>query len=155
MRALIQRVTRGAVSVEGALIGEIGHGLVILLGIKRGDTEQDAAWLADKVANLRIFDDDAGRFDRSLLDVNGQALVIPQFTLYGDARRGRRPSFSEAALPDQAEPLYERFCHHLRERGIPVATGRFGAHMLVEIHNDGPVTFLLDSDISRRGNPKA
>lgn len=154
MRALIQRVTRGTVSVEGKVIGEIGPGLVILLGVKRGDTEQDAAWLAEKVANLRIFDDEAGRFDRSLLDVNGQALVVPQFTLYGDARRGRRPSFSEAALPEQAEPLYERFCRYLQEQGLFVATGRFGAHMHVEIHNDGPVTLLLDSDVSRRGNPK-
>jgi D-tyrosyl-tRNA(Tyr) deacylase len=155
MRALIQRVRRAAVSVEGAVIGEIGPGLAILLGVREGDTDENAAWLADKIAHLRIFDDDAGRFDRSLRDVQGAALVVPQFTLYGDARRGRRPSFSEAALPEQAEPLYERFCYHLRQQGIPVETGRFGAHMLVEIHNDGPVTLWLDTDISRRGNPRA
>ncbi len=154
MRALIQRVRRAAVSVEGLTIGEIDLGLAILLGVRTGDTDENAAWLADKITHLRIFDDEAGRFDRSLHDVEGAALVVPQFTLYGDARRGRRPSFSDAAPPEQAEPLYERFCQHLRQQDIPVKTGRFGAHMLVEIHNDGPVTLWLDTDISRRGHPR-
>lgn len=154
MRALIQRVRRAAVTVEGVIIGEIGHGLAILLGVRAGDSDENAAWLADKIVHLRIFDDEAGRFDRSLRDVQGAALVVPQFTLYGDARRGRRPSFSDAAPPEQAEPLYERFCQHLRQQGVPVETGRFGAHMLVEIHNDGPVTLWLDTDVSRRGNPR-
>ncbi len=155
MRACIQRVSRAAVTIEDVTVGRIGHGLAILLGVREGDTDESAAWLADKIAHLRIFDDEAGRFDRSLCDVGGAALVVPQFTLYGDARRGRRPSFSQAALPEQAEPLYEAFCQHLRQQGVPVETGRFGAHMLVEIHNDGPVTLWLDTDISRRGNPRA
>lgn len=154
MRALVQRVSRASVSVGGAVIGEIGAGLTILLGVRQGDTDENAAWLAEKVAHLRIFDDEAGRFDRSLRDIQGAALVVPQFTLYGDARRGRRPSFSDAALPQEAEPLYERFCHHLRQQGIPVELGSFGAHMLVEIHNDGPVTIWLDTDVSRSGNPR-
>ena len=155
MRALLQRVTQALVSANGEIIGQIGPGLVILLGIRDGDSDQEAAWLAQKTAHLRIFNDEAGLFDRSLTDVSGQALVVPQFTLYGDARRGRRPSFTEAAPPDTAEPLFERFCHHLRQQGIPVETGRFGAHMHVEIHNDGPVTLWLDTEISRRGNLKS
>ena len=155
MRALLQRVIKGAVSVEGETIGQIEQGLVILLGIKRGDTEDEARWLARKVANLRIFEDEEGRFNRSLLEVGGEALVVSQFTLYGDARRGRRPSFTEAAPPEEAAPLVDRFCDFLREEGVRrVAEGRFGAHMLVEILNDGPVTLMLDTGISRRGNPK-
>jgi D-aminoacyl-tRNA deacylase len=154
MRALLQRVSRASVSVEGVTIGQIGAGLAILLGVRTGDTDENAAWLAEKAVNLRIFEHE-GRFDLSLLDVGGAALVVPQFTLYGDARRGRRPSFSDAAPPEQASELYERFCQHLRRHGIPVETGSFGAHMLVEILNDGPVTLWLDTDVSRRGNLRA
>ncbi len=156
MRAVLQRVTHGAVTVEGQPVGAIDHGLVVLLGIGDGDSEQQASWLAQKVANLRIFEDEEGRFNRSLLEAGGDALVISQFTLYGDARRGRRPSFTEAAPPDVAAPLVDRFCELLRAEGVArVETGRFQARMLVEIHNDGPVTIVLDTDMSRRGNPKA
>jgi D-aminoacyl-tRNA deacylase len=155
MRALIQRVTQGAVQVEGVRLGAIGHGLVILVGVRAGDGEAEACWLAQKVANLRIFEDDQGRFNLSLLEVAGSALVVSQFTLYGDARRGRRPSFSDAAAPELAAPLIERFQDYLRQEGVrDVQSGRFQAHMLVEIYNDGPVTLLLDSDVSRSGNPK-
>lgn len=161
MRAVIQRVTRGAVRVPGATpgateeLGRIDAGLVILVAVRDGDGEEEARWLAGKIANLRIFEDDEGKFNRSLLDVEGDALVVSQFTLYGDARRGRRPSFTDAAQPEVAAPLIERFCALLREEGVPrVETGRFQAHMLVEIYNDGPVTIILDTDISRRGNPK-
>ena len=155
MRAIVQRVTQGSVSVEQETIGRIGQGLVILLGIKKGDGEREALWLARKIANLRIFEDDAGKFNHSLLEIGGAALVVSQFTLYADARRGRRPSFSEAAPPGEAEPLVERFCTLLHEQGVArVETGRFRAMMLVEIYNDGPVTIILDTDISRRGNVK-
>lgn len=155
MRALVQRVTSGAVRVAGEVVGAIGPGLVILVGVRNDDTEADAQWLAHKVAGLRILDDDQGKMNRSLLDVGGGALVVSQFTLYGDARRGRRPSFSEAAPPEVAEPLVARFAELLRAEGVsPVETGRFQTLMQVEIHNDGPVTLLLDSDVSRRGNPK-
>ncbi len=160
MRAVVQRVTHGAVSVADSAggreqLGRIDAGLVVLVGVREGDGEEEARWLAGKVANLRIFEDDEGRFNRSLLDVGGGALVISQFTLYGDARRGRRPSFTEAAAPEAAAPLIERFGEFLRLEGVSrVETGRFQAHMLVEIHNDGPVTIILDTDVSRRGNPK-
>jgi D-aminoacyl-tRNA deacylase len=155
MRAVVQRVSRGAVVVDGDTLGRIGRGAVVFVGVRHGDGEEEARWLAQKVANLRIFPDAEGRFDRSLLDVAGGALVISQFTLYGDARRGRRPSFSDAADPTAAAPLVKRFCSLLGEQGVAdVQTGRFGAHMLVEIENDGPVTIWLDTDISRRGNPK-
>jgi D-tyrosyl-tRNA(Tyr) deacylase len=154
MRALLQRVTYASVSVDGATIAEIGPGLVVLLGVATGDDDAAAAWLAPKVAGLRIFDDHAGAMNLSLLDTYGVALVVPQFTLYGDARRGRRPSFADAAPPEIAAGLYERFCEHLALQGISVARGRFRAHMLVEIHNDGPVTLMLDTDLSRRGNLK-
>jgi len=154
MRALLQRVTRAAVGVDGITIGQISSGLVILLGITASDDHAASAWLATKIANLRIFEDDQGAMNLSLLDTAGSALVIPQFTLYGDARRGRRPSFTDAASPEIAEPLFELFCEQLATQGVPVARGRFRAHMLVEIHNDGPVTLMLDSDISRRGNTK-
>jgi len=160
MRAVVQRVTHGAVSVDNPAggreqLGRIDAGLVVLVGVREGDGEEEARWLAGKVANLRIFEDDEGRFNRSLLDVGGGALVISQFTLYGDARRGRRPSFTEAAAPEAAAPLIERFGEFLRLEGVSrVETGRFQAHMLVEIHNDGPVTIILDTDVSRRGNPK-
>ena len=156
MRALLQRVTQGSVAVAGEQVGHIAQGLVILLGVKQGDTEREAAWLAHKIATLRVFGDEQGRFDRSLLDMGGEALVVSQFTLYADARRGRRPSFSDAAPPEEAQPLIDRFCDLLRAQGVgAVQTGRFGAHMRVEIHNDGPVTLLLDTDVSRRGNLKA
>jgi len=155
MKAVVQRVIQGSVTVEGELVGQIGRGLVVLLGVKEGDSEAEAQWLAQKIANLRIFEDQEGKFNRSLLDVEGAALVVSQFTLYGDARRGRRPSFSEAAPPEVAAPLVERFAELLREQGVKrVEQGRFQATMLVEIHNDGPVTIILDTDISRRGNHK-
>ncbi len=152
MRAVVQRVTRGSVRVGDELVGQIEQGLVILLGIKTGDAEEDAAWLANKTANLRIFEDDEGKFNRSLLDVGGAALVVSQFTLYGDARRGRRPSFTDAAPPEQAEPLVARDAELLRREGVGrVETGRFRAMMLVEILNDGPETIILDTQVSRRG----
>lgn len=146
MRALLQRVTRGSVAVQGRTVGSIGGGLVILLGMGPDDDAMTADRLADKVANLRIFNDEAGKFNRSLLDVAGEALVVSQFTLYADARRGRRPSFTDAAPPDIAKPLCDHFAARLRQLGVPnVATGVFGASMQVEIHNDGPVTIWLDS----------
>ncbi|MGI6367805.1 MAG: D-aminoacyl-tRNA deacylase [Anaerolineae bacterium] len=154
MRALIQRASYGAVSVNGETIGEIGQGMVILLGVTGSDTEADSIWLAAKIAGLRVFEDERGAMNLSLLETGGQALVIPQFTLYGDARRGRRPSFTEAAPPDVAEPLFEHFCAELQQLGLPVARGRFRAHMLVQIHNDGPVTLMVDSAVSRRGSSK-
>lgn len=154
MRALLQRVTSASVSVEGAIIAEIGPGLAVLLGVTGGDDDAAAAWLAAKVAGLRIFEDCAGAMNLSLLETSGSALVVPQFTLYGDARRGRRPSFTDAAPPDVAAPLFERFCEHLVAQGVSVARGRFRAHMLVQIHNDGPVTLMLDTDLSRRVNSR-
>ncbi len=144
MRALIQRVTSGKVTVEGETVASIGYGLVILLGIGQGDTEEQARFLAEKIATLRIFEDSASKFNLSLLDVKGEAIVVSQFTLYGDARKGRRPSFSEAARPEVAAPLVEKFANFLRAQGIPSQTGIFGAHMLVEIENDGPVTIWLE-----------
>ena len=155
MRAVLQRATYGSVTVDGGRIAEIGPGVVVLLGVKIGDTEDDARWLAAKVAGLRIFEDAEGKMSLSLLETQGEALVVSQFTLYGDARRGRRPSFSQAAPGDAAAPLVEHFCACLSREGVHrVEKGRFGAMMSVEIHNDGPVTILLDSDISRRGNAK-
>jgi D-tyrosyl-tRNA(Tyr) deacylase len=147
MRLLLQRVTSGSVGVGGDTVGRIGHGLVILVGVGHDDTPTDADKLAQKSAQLRIFNDDQGRFNRSLLDVGGGALVVSQFTLYADSRRGRRPSFTDAASPEQAAALIDRFADSLSEQGVdPVAQGVFGAHMAVEIHNDGPVTIWLDSD---------
>jgi len=145
MRALVQRVTKGSVSVAGKITGAIDKGLVILLGIRRGDTEAEARYLAEKCVHLRIFEDENSKFNRSLLDVGGGALVISQFTLYGDTRKGRRPGFEEAARPEIAEPLYKYFVQELRRFPIHVAEGAFGAMMLVEIHNDGPVTLMLES----------
>ena len=145
MRALVQRAAAGSVDVAGERIGEIGKGLVILLGVTHSDTEKDAAFLAEICMNLRIFEDDAGKMNRSLLDVGGEALIISQFTLYGDASHGRRPSFTEAARPEVAIPLYEKFVELCRGYGVRVATGRFGAEMLVSIRNDGPVTILAES----------
>lgn len=145
MRALVQRVSRSSVSIAGKVKGEIGAGLVILLGIKNGDTEADAVYLTDKCANLRIFPDDAGKFDCSCKDIKGELLVVSQFTLYGNTEKGRRPSFIEAALPEISEPLYEFFVERLKRTGLKVETGIFGAMMDVEIHNDGPVTLMLES----------
>ena len=142
MKAVLQRVTRASVRVGDELVGEIGPGLCVLLGVSRADAPEEAARLAGKVARLRVFERE-GRFDVSLLDVGGEALVVSQFTLLADTARGNRPSFSEAAPPEQAEPLYEAFCAELRALGVSVATGRFGARMAVELVNDGPVTILL------------
>ncbi len=143
MRTVVQRVSRAAVRVEGSMVGEIGPGLVVLLGVAAGDTEAAAETLAAKVARLRIFANEDGRFDRSLLDTGGAALVVSQFTLLADTGKGNRPSFTAAAAPADAEPLVERFCVALRALGVPVETGRFGAAMEVELVNDGPVTVVL------------
>jgi D-tyrosyl-tRNA(Tyr) deacylase len=145
MRALVQRVSDAAVTIDGAVVGSIGEGLVVLLGVGRDDGPQQVAKLADKVARLRVFDGDAGRMDRSLADVGGAALCVSQFTLYGDTRKGLRPSFTDAAEPERAEALYEAFCEALRALGIPVETGRFGARMSVSLRNEGPVTLLLEA----------
>ena len=144
MRTLIQRVSRAAVTVDGRRVAEIGPGVVILVGIGPGDGEQQARYLAEKIANLRIFEDEAGKINRSLLDVGGEAIVVSQFTLYADTRKGRRPSFTDAAPPEVASPLVERFAALLEEQGVPTRTGEFGAHMLVEIANDGPVTIWME-----------
>ncbi len=144
MRAVLQRVWRGKVSVEGRTVAEIGPGMVILLGIGQQDTEETARALAEKTANLRVFEDEQGKMNLSIRDVGGSAIVVSQFTLYADTRRGRRPSFIDAALPDLARPLVDRFAELLTEQGVPAQTGEFGAHMLVEIENDGPVTILLE-----------
>ena len=144
MRALLQRVSRASVSVEGHAISSIGKGLLILLGVGHGDSEEQAKFLAEKIANLRVFEDEQGKTNLSILDVKGEAIVVSQFTLYADTRKGRRPSFIDAALPDVAEPLVSRFVELLRGRGVPTQTGKFGAHMQVEIHNDGPVTIWLE-----------
>lgn len=146
MRAVIQRVSRASVTAEGRLAGEIEAGLMILLGVGRDDTAAVAASFAEKIANLRIFEDEQGKMNRSLLEIGGEALVVSQFTLYGDARGQRRPSFIAAAPPDQAKALYEVFAEGLRGLGISVATGVFQAMMSVELVNEGPVTILLDSD---------
>lgn len=145
MRAVVQRVTRASVTVEGKVIGEIGHGLVVLVGIARDDTKVEAAYLVDKITALRIFDDDEGKMNLSVKDVNGGLLIVSQFTLYGDVRRGLRPSWIEAAPPEVAEPLYEFFVRQARAAVPNVATGKFQAMMQVELVNDGPVTILLDS----------
>lgn len=144
MRTVIQRVSQASVSVEKRRLAAIGAGLVILLGVGEGDSESQADWLADKTAHLRIFEDDGGKMNRSLIETGGEALVVSQFTLYGDASRGRRPDFFAAARPEFAEPLVTRYAERLRGLGIPTQTGVFGAMMLVEIHNDGPVTILLE-----------
>jgi len=144
MRAVVQRVTEASVSVGSETVGQIGRGLVVLVGVGHGDDEARAKQLADKIANLRIFPDEAGKFNHSVLDIGGQVLVVSQFTLLADARRGRRPSFTGAAPPEVAEPLVECFADHLRRAGLLVATGRFGQSMLVRIYNDGPVTIILD-----------
>lgn len=144
MRIVVQRVTKASVSVDGKVVGHIGPGLVVLLGVARDDGEKQARFLASKVANLRIFADEQSKFNLSALEVGAEALVVSQFTLYGDARKGRRPSFSKAAPPEIAEPLVEAFVAFLEEEGLHVETGIFGGMMLVEIHNDGPVTIILE-----------
>ncbi len=144
MRAVVQRVSQASVIVGEQVVGRIERGLMILLGVKIGDTEAEAKWLAHKIAGLRIFSDDEGKFNLSVQDVDGSALVVSQFTLYGDARKGRRPSFTDAAPPDTAEPLVTRFVEFLRAEGLSVESGVFGAVMQVEIHNDGPVTLILE-----------
>jgi D-aminoacyl-tRNA deacylase len=144
MRVLIQRVSKASVIVEGQTISAIGKGLLILLGVGHGDGEEQTAFLAEKIANLRIFEDEQEKTNLSILDVKGEAIVVSQFTLYADTRKGRRPSFIDAALPDVAEPLVNRFAELLRGHGVPTQTGKFGAHMEVEIHNDGPVTIWLE-----------
>lgn len=144
MRTLIQRVSHGSVSVDGKRISEIGPGLVILVGVGKGDAEAQADWLAEKIANLRIFEDEAGKMNRSLIEAGGSALVVSQFTLYANTEKGRRPSFIEAALPEEAEPLVAFFAKRLQFHGVPVQTGIFRAVMQVEIHNDGPVTIILE-----------
>jgi D-tyrosyl-tRNA(Tyr) deacylase len=148
MRVLVQRVSRAAVEVGDATVGRIDLGLVVLVGVGHGDDEATAVALAGKVADLRIFRDDAGKTNRSLLDVGGAALVVSQFTLYADTRKGRRPSFLDAASPDLGASLYERFARALEERGVHVARGVFGAEMAVELVNDGPMTIWLDSAVS-------
>jgi len=144
MRALVQRVSKASVTVDDKVISQIGKGLVVLLGIGHSDGEEQVKFLAEKIANLRIFEDEQGKTNLSILDVKGEAIIVSQFTLYADTRKGRRPSFIDAALPDVAEPLVDRLVDSLRGHGVPSQTGKFGAHMLVEIHNDGPVTIWLE-----------
>jgi D-tyrosyl-tRNA(Tyr) deacylase len=150
MRAVIQRVSQAQVSVDGECIGRIGHGLVVLLGIRSDDTQAQADYISDKIIGLRIFSDQAGKFNRSLRDVGGELLIVSQFTLYGDCRKGRRPSFIAAAGVEIALPLYEYFVERARSHNIRVATGRFQANMAVQLVNDGPVTIILDSLDERR-----
>ncbi len=145
MRAVVQRVTSARVEVDGAPVGEIGKGLLVLLGVAKGDTEQDAEWMAERVATLRVFEDPVGKMNLSLEDVGGSVLGVSQFTLLGDCRKGRRPSFDKAAPPEIAEPLYRRFVELLQSRQLPVETGSFRARMAVSLVNDGPVTLMLDS----------
>ena len=152
MRALVQRVSEASVSVAGEIVGRIGPGLVVLLGVSKHDSDEDASYIVGKAVNLRIFADDEERFDRSALDIGAELLVVSQFTLYGDTRKGRRPSFTEAAPPEQAEAAFNRVVEMFRESGLAVQTGIFQTHMLVSIQNDGPVTIMLDS--ADRGRPR-
>ncbi|HHV29387.1 D-aminoacyl-tRNA deacylase [Acetivibrio mesophilus] len=145
MRAVVQRVTASKVTVEGEITGEIGKGLMVLLGVGCDDSEKDVGYLADKIVNLRIFEDENGKMNLSLKDVGGELLVVSQFTLYGDCRKGKRPGFDKAARPEAAKELYEKFVQECQNYGVKVETGRFQAMMMVEIHNDGPVTMLIDS----------
>jgi len=147
VRALIQRVARARVSVDGEVTGEIGAGLLVLLGATHVDGDADAAWLAEKVAGLRVFGDEQGKMNRDVRETSGACLVVPQFTLYGDARHGRRPEFTAAARPEHAEPLFDRFCRELERAGVQTRRGRFRAPMLVELVNDGPVTLLVESPV--------
>lgn len=146
MRAVVQRVSQGKVTVAGEVVGQIGRGYVVLLGVSKEDTPEAADYMAEKIAGLRVFEDEAGKMNRSIVDVGGAVLAVSQFTLYGDVRRGRRPGFDQAARPDHAEPLYNRFVEKLRAAGLKVETGRFQTHMEVDLVNDGPVTILVDSD---------
>lgn len=146
MKVLLQRVSRAGVTVEGELVGAIGRGLCLLVGFTHTDTAAEVEWMAEKVAGLRLFPDDDGKMNLGLADVGGELLVVSQFTLYGDVVKGRRPSFNDAARPELAVPLYEAFCARLAARGFTVETGRFGAHMDLEIHNDGPVTLMLERE---------
>jgi D-tyrosyl-tRNA(Tyr) deacylase len=150
MRAVVQRVAHSGVSVDGKIVGKIGEGLCILLGVGVGDTEEDAQWLADKIANLRVFEDHEGKMNRSLLETGGEALVVSQFTLYGDCRKGRRPSFVEAAPAEEGNRLYEYFVARMRLHGVKTECGIFQTHMKVEIVNDGPVTLILDTRKARQ-----
>jgi len=145
MRALIQRVSSASVAIEGKIAGEIGQGIVVLLGVTHDDTEKDASFLADKCVNLRIFEDSEGKMNHSTLETKGGVLIISQFTLYGDASRGRRPSYSNAARAETAIPLYEKFIDEVRKTGLKTQTGQFGSEMLVDIKNNGPVTLLIES----------
>ncbi len=145
MRAVVQKVAQSRVTVDGEVTGAIEQGLMVLLGVTHDDNEQDAKYMAEKIANLRIFEDDEEKLNLSVKDINGAVLSVSQFTLYGDCRKGRRPSFTEAARPEQANALYEQFNAYLQAEGVPVQTGRFQTHMLVDLTNDGPVTILLDS----------
>lgn len=149
MKALLQRVTSASVSVAGEVVGQIGSGLVVLVGVASGDTESDTRYLAQRTANLRIFPDEEGKFNLSVLDIRGELLVVSQFTLLADTRKGRRPNFAEAAPPAQAEELIEQFIAEARATGLKVETGQFQQYMQVEIHNDGPVTIMLDSQDKR------
>ena len=150
MRAVVQRVSSASVTVDERNVGRIGPGLCVLLGVRSGDGEQEASWMAEKLVNLRIFEDENGKLNRSLLDAGGAMLIVSQFTLYGDCRNGRRPSFIDAALPDVANAIYERFVECVRSRGIEVATGEFQTHMVVSLSNDGPVTLIVDSPAGER-----
>lgn len=146
MRAVVQRVGRASVTADEQIVGQIERGIVILLGVREGDTEREVDWLAEKCVHLRIFENDEGKFHHSLMDIGGDILVVSQFTLYGDCRKGRRPSFTAAASPEEAERLYDRFVKMLRNKNLKVETGVFAARMVVEIHNEGPVTLIVDSD---------
>lgn len=145
MRAVVQKVTSSKVTVDEEVVGQIGSGLLVLLGVTHDDTSKDVDYMVDKVTNLRIFEDENEKMNLSLKDVGGEILAVSQFTLYGDARKGRRPSFSDAARPEVANPLYEEFVEKIKSQGINVGTGKFGAHMMVDLTNDGPVTILLES----------
>jgi D-tyrosyl-tRNA(Tyr) deacylase len=146
MRAVVQRVSKASVSVQGETVGSIDQGLVVLLGVHRGDGENEARWMADKIVHLRIFEDESGKMNRSLVDIGKEMLIVSQFTLYGDCRKGRRPGYSAAASPEKAEALYQKFVDLVEAHQVSTATGRFQAMMEVSISNDGPVTLLLDSD---------
>ncbi len=145
MKAVLQRVSRAAVEVDGKVVGSAGRGILVLLGVEKGDTEKDADWMWEKVANLRIFEDEAGKMNLSVLDIGGEILAVSQFTLAGNCGKGRRPSFDSAAPPAEANQLYEYFVTRMRESGVPVQTGIFQANMQVSLVNDGPVTFILES----------
>ena len=145
MRAVVQKVSSSKVTVDGEIVGKIEKGLLVLLGVTHDDTSKDVDYMVDKVTNLRIFEDENEKMNLSLKDVEGEILAVSQFTLYGDARKGRRPSFSDAARPEVANPLYEEFVEKIKNQGINVGTGKFGAHMMVDLTNDGPVTILLES----------